>query len=119
MRGEQVRRILAVIEQIEFLPGWKLLYSLSLTDKDSWLQWYWSDRDHIHGGVFSCKGRKWRISGWMTDSEVVQTAFMAAQACMSHETREAFKFQGEPVMRPHFDVYELVALSKREAIDKR
>lgn len=84
-----------------------------------YLQWVWKEEDPVNGGIFHCAGRKWMLSYYMTDSEIVQTAFLAAQTAVNHETREFFKFQNRPVMRPHFDVYELVKLCDEGAVSKR
>ena len=86
---------------------------------DLWFQFCWEDKDHIIGGNFVCKGRKWKLSLHMTDSEIVQSVFLAAKVAMEHEIREAFKFQGRPVMRPHFDVYKLMELCDENADSKR
>lgn len=120
MTSYKINLFVDLVNAITFLPGWQLRYSFSLTDGDSWIQWAWKDKDHIKiGENFYCKGRKWRISEHMTKSEFVQTAFAAAKMCMIHETREIFKFEGYPVMRPHFDVDKLIELCKLDAIDKR
>ena len=50
------------------------------------------------------KCRKWYISQWSTLSEVVETAFKAARAAIEHELKENFRFEGEQVYNPHFDV---------------
>jgi hypothetical protein len=64
-------------------------------------------------------GRKWRLSAWMTKSEVVQTAFMAYLAWMEHEVRESFKYKGEAIFSPHYDVDALVKLSAAGKFDVR
>lgn len=117
MKYDDIVRIVELTNSISFLPGWKLNFRPGVMD--SWIQWVWTDEDHIHGGEFECKGRKWRISEYMTDSEFVQTAFAAAKMCLEHEAREAFKFHGRPVMRPHFDVYKLMELCDLGAVSKR
>jgi hypothetical protein len=63
--------------------------------------------------------RKWMLSYYMTDSEVVRTAYKAVEAAVLHELQEDFRFVGEPIYRPHFDVYELCELSKANKVDKR
>jgi hypothetical protein len=64
-------------------------------------------------------GRKWRISYWMTKSEIVQTAFKAYLAWLEHEAREAFTYKGAAIFGPHFDVEALVELHDRSAFDVR
>lgn len=64
-------------------------------------------------------GRKWRLSPYMTRSEIVQTAFMAVLACEEHEAREAFKYMGAAVFGPHFSVDALVQLCEQGKLDVR
>lgn len=61
------------------------------------------------------RGRKWFLSPYMTRSEVVQTAHMAVQAAVEHEAREDFRYRGEAVFGPHFDVETLVVLAWDDA----
>jgi hypothetical protein len=56
-------------------------------------------------------GRKWRLSEHMTRSEIVQTALMAVLAAEEHEARERFRYRGQPIFGPHFDVEQLYALT--------
>ncbi len=58
-------------------------------------------------------GRKWRISSFMTKSEVVNTAFAALMAWWEHEAREAFKFRGHAIYGPHHDVEALCEVADR------
>lgn len=53
-------------------------------------------------------GRKWYISRYATDSEVVQTAFKAIVTALEHEAREEFRYRGIAVLGPHFDLDEMV-----------
>ena len=62
---------------------------------------------NVDGGRYVWKGRKWFLSPHMTRSEVVQTAFMAVLAAVEHETREQFKYSGQSIYDPHFDVNAL------------
>ena len=63
--------------------------------------------------------RKWMLSRFMTDSEVVRTAYKAIEAAVIHEMQEDFRFLGEPVFRPHFDIMALHAISVENKVDKR
>ena len=65
------------------------------------------------------KCRKWMLSYYMTDSEIVRTAYKAALAAEEHELQEFFTFMGQPIYRPHMDVYALYALSNANTVDKR
>jgi hypothetical protein len=52
-------------------------------------------------------GRKFYISPFMTDSEIVQTAFLAIKTAEEHELRELFTYKGSAVFGPHMDLNEL------------
>ena len=57
-------------------------------------------------------GRKWYLSPHMTKSEVVQTAFKAVLTAEEHESREKFKYNGQAIFGPHFDVDVLASVCK-------
>ena len=63
--------------------------------------------------------RKWMLSRFMTDSEIVSTAYKALKTAVEHEFNEDFRFMGEPVFRPHMDIHALWELSNQQRIDKR
>lgn len=58
-------------------------------------------------------GRKWFLSPFMTDSEVIATAFKATMTAMEHETRERFLFKGKKIFGPHIDVDALWEVADR------
>jgi hypothetical protein len=75
---------------------------------------------NVTGKPKGWKGRKWRLSPFMTDGEVVQTAFMAIMAANEHETREQFTYRGVSVFDPHYDIDKLVELRKQpDALKER
>ncbi len=53
------------------------------------------------------KGRKWFLSPYMTDSEVITTAFKAIMTFEEHETRENFRYKGKAIFGPHINVEAL------------
>lgn len=63
------------------------------------------------GELQSC--RKWYISSHSTQSEVVQTAFKAVLSAEEHEVRELFKYKGQSIFNPHFNVDQRAAAMKR------
>jgi hypothetical protein len=65
--------------------------------------------------------RKWLISPYMTDSEIVQTAFKLCMTSFEHRCREGFKYHGHTIYGPHFHVEDLVRLCRdgREAAGGR
>ena len=59
---------------------------------------------NVTGSSFPWNGRKWNLSKYMTDSEVVNTAFKAVLTAVEHETREKFLYRAKPIFGPHMDV---------------
>lgn len=62
------------------------------------------------GAPLPWRGRKWLISEHMTDGEIVQTVFKATMTAAEHELREGFKYRGQPIFDPHYDLEKLVEL---------
>jgi hypothetical protein len=65
------------------------------------------------------KSRKWYLSEHMTESEVVQTAFKCVLTAIEHEAREQFKYKGQAIFGPHFNVNDLVELAASGRKDVR
>jgi hypothetical protein len=77
-----------------------------------------SGRCNVTGEDLKWWGRKWYISPHMTDSEIVQTIFLACKVAMEHELREQFKFEGQPVFDPHHDLSGLASAMHHKALGK-
>ena len=69
---------------------------------------------NITGAPLGWWGRKFYISPHMTDGEIVQTVFLACKIAMEHELREGFKYKGQAVFDPHYDIEKLVELRASE-----
>lgn len=63
--------------------------------------------------------RKWRLSPWMTKSEIVHSVFKCCLASVEHRIRESFQYKGERVYGPHFDVDSLHELASQRRLDLR
>ena len=63
--------------------------------------------------------RKWRLSQHMTNSEIVQTALKCVLTAVEHEARENFKYRGQAIFGPHFDVEALVAIRRSNRLEVR
>jgi hypothetical protein len=66
------------------------------------------------GQVEEWKGRKWYLSEYMTDDEVIKTVWAAFEAAVKHEIMEGFKINGMVLFNPHVDYLELLKISDRE-----
>lgn len=54
--------------------------------------------------------RKWYISPYMTESEIVETAWACVCRSMMHVASEHFRYLGSQVYSQHFEVNQRVAL---------
>lgn len=66
------------------------------------------------GKVSEWHGRKFYLSKYMTDDEIVKTAYVAFEAAVKHEIMEGFKVDGIILFNPHINFEELLAVSHRE-----
>jgi len=60
------------------------------------------------------KGRKYYLSDYMTDDEIVKTAYTCFKTAVEHEIMEGFKFDGVIVFNPHVDFLKLMEISHHE-----
>jgi len=65
------------------------------------------------------KCRKWMLSYYMCEEEVVSTAYKAMLAAVEHEAREQFFWEGQAIYRPHYDIRTLHKISSENKVDKR
>ena len=84
-------------------------HAIEQSNGEVFLQLSWVGPDTDTDEYAELKSRKWKLSAWMTKSEVVQTAFKAVMTAEEHETREAFKYRNVAIFGPHFDVDEMAA----------
>jgi hypothetical protein len=60
------------------------------------------------------KGRKWYLSEYMTDDEIIKTCYVAFEAAVKHEIMEGFKVDGKILFNPHINFEELLKISDKE-----
>jgi hypothetical protein len=63
--------------------------------------------------------RRWFLSLEMTRSEIVQTVFKCVLTSMEHRAREWFRYAGNSVFGPHFDVDALWQLCEEKRFSAR
>jgi len=63
--------------------------------------------------------RKWYISLYSTDSEVIRTAYLAAIQAEMHEINENFLYDGVRLFDPHTDLVELSGYMRTAKGDSR
>lgn len=113
-------RLEEIVSQIEFVPGagkdpWRFV----LHDKGDGflLQIIFDDVDVDSGLVEAQHCRKWYISSYSTETEVVRTAWKAVLAAVEHEAAERFKYRGVRVENPHTSIQ--TKISSNTALDIR
>lgn len=102
-------RLKNVVTQVAH-PGF--LFQVTLEGGHYFLRIHSQSRCNTTGVWMQWAGRKWRLSPYMTDGEVVQTAFLASIQAAEHEHREQFTYKGAAVFDPHYDIDKLVELRK-------
>lgn len=105
-----------ILRHVQF-KGWSFI--VKQDGARCYMQVAFSENHSETGEPAYWTGRKWMLSDHMTDSEVVQTAFLGVMTAVEHETREAFTFCGAAIFGPHFDVDLLVDLAKANSLDVR
>jgi len=60
--------------------------------------------DSQTGKVETQHCRKWYISTWMTETEIVDTAYKAIETAVIHEMKEEFTYKGHMIYNPHMSV---------------
>lgn len=98
----------AVLCAIKY-KDWRLIHERDSVGRP-YLRWQWEGRCAKHGTPCLISGRRWWLSPEMTESELVQTAFLAATTAEEHEARELFTYQGKRVFNPHISVKSLLAV---------
>ncbi len=66
------------------------------------------------GQIESWKGRKWYLSSYMTEDEVIKTCYTAFEMAVKHEIMEGFKVDNITLFNPHVNFEELLKISNKE-----
>lgn len=112
-------RVNELVRQIRF-NDWRFLVIEDTARRLVYLQVEFEAPDNGLSGVARRqRGRKWYLSLHMTDSEIVQTAFKAVLTAVEHETREQFRYKGQAIFGPHFDIEKLVKLAESGNLNRR
>lgn len=66
------------------------------------------------GQLDEFKGRMWYLSEFMTDDEIIKTAYVAFKMAIEHEIMEGFRVDGKILFNPHVDYQSLLSISSNE-----
>lgn len=108
--------ILKIIDGIKFMDR---TFRLMPKGDGYLLQLSYYEADIETGKKALQMARKWYISPWMTETEIVETAFAACRRSMDHVLKEHFTYQGERVYSPHFEVQARLKMCKDKKFDRR
>lgn len=75
------------------------------------LQLRYDEPDVDTGRMTEQHGRKWYISQYATDSEIIRTALKACITSAEHRVREHFYYRNQRVFGPHIDIHKLLSSS--------
>jgi len=70
------------------------------------------------GGEQEWHGRKFYLSDYMTDDEIVKTTYVAFESAVKHEVMEGFTVDGIVLFNPHINFEELLKISHEEVSRK-
>lgn len=65
------------------------------------------------------KTRKWLVSPYSTNSEIVETVFAMLQRSSDHRLREFFTYKGFTVKNRHLDVEKVTTIAGVDSLDGR
>jgi len=108
--------IQAIIGAVKFMDR-----ELRLLEKgDGYLlQLSYQEPDVETGELALQRTRKWYISPWMTETEIVETAFKACRTSMDHVLKEHFLYKGRRVYSPHFTIEARIEACDEGHFDER
>jgi hypothetical protein len=108
--------IVAIVNGIAFMGGQFVV----MEKGDGYLlQLLYDEPDVETGKIETQKTRKHYVSPWMTETEIVDTAFYCAVRSMEHRAREHFTYKGLRVHSPHFSIVGREQLCAYKCFDRR
>lgn len=97
-----------------------LAFQVGTSSRKVWLRVHCPNGTcNVTGVPMPWNGRKWLLSPYMTETEIVLTAFKAVLTAYEHEARENFKVDGFAILDSHYSVDDMVRFAKTAALDGR
>lgn len=85
-----------------------------VTNERLFVQAYYTAPCTNSGKTEQWKGRKYYLSDYMTEDEVIKTCYVAFEQAVKHEVMEGFKVDGIILFNPHINFEELLKISHKE-----
>lgn len=114
--GQQAKTIVEVKRVMEHVTYEEKQFRVGVMGDGFFVQIEYMEPDVRTGEDALQRGRKWYVSPYATDSEIVQTMLTAALASAEHQCREHFRYSASPggksqaIFGPHFSVYALYSI---------
>jgi hypothetical protein len=77
------------------------------------------DIEHPERGPVLQRSRKWYVSSWSTETEVVETCFAAVCRSQLHVAGEHFTYEGRRIYSPHLRVGARLQMCDERRFDQR
>lgn len=107
-----------IVNKVRFLDR-----TILLLDKgDGWLlqmEYMEPDVEHPENGPVRQATRKYYLSPYMTESEIVEACWLMVVRSQQHVASEHFTYEGRRVYSQHFDVRARVHMCDEGRYDKR
>ncbi len=105
-----------IVERVAFRDRWFVVVAKG----DGFLlQMRYKEEDVQTGELAEQHTRKWYISRYATESEIVQTALKCVLTSQEHIGREHFLYRGVKVYGPHLNVNDLIRLVEMGELDEQ
>lgn len=122
MKLKQIQELLKKIGLIHFLDHWfeitasydKKAYKYMKSNSRIYLQINYHAKCIKTGRFTLWTGRKFYLSDYMTEDEIIKTCFVAFKTAVEHEVMESFKVEGKTLFNPHVNYKELLSISEKE-----
>ena len=111
-----IEEVRAIIDQIQFLDRQLVVLVMG---GGYYLQVQYMEKDVDTGKMELQKARKWYISSFSTETEIVETAYKALRTSWEHVLNEHFLYKGLRIYSPHFDVQARIRLCIEKQFDGR
>lgn len=111
-----MEEILSIVNQISFMDR---SFFIGKKDDGFFLQVRYMEEDIETGKMERQQARKWYVSPFSTETEIVETAFKACKISMEHVVKEHFQYKGRRVYSPHFDIAARIELCDAKRFDGR
>jgi len=88
------------------------IYGSTTQGRRIYIQLEYLDKCSKTNKIDRWKSRKWYLSDYMTDDEIIKTCYLAFEVCVKHEILENFKVDGKALFNPHHDYSALLKIKK-------